>query len=65
MHDLKPLSNLISKIKNNLTHVEEFLKAITNFYEWSNLTGFVETFKSLHIDAGFLTDTYMSVFKSF
>ena len=37
VHDLKPFSNLISKIKNDLAHVEEILKAITNFYERSNL----------------------------
>ena len=65
VHDLKPFSNLISKIKNDLAHVEEILKAITNFYERSNLTGYVETFKSLHIEADLLTDTYMSVFDSF
>ena len=65
VHDSKPFSNLISKIKNDLAHVEEILKAITDFYERSNLTGYVETFKSLHIEVDLLTDTYMSVFDSF
>ena len=44
VHDIKPFINLISKIKNDLAHVEEILEAITNFYERSNLTGYVETF---------------------
>ena len=48
-----------------MTHVAEILKAITNFYERSNLTGYVETFRSLHIEADLLTDTHMSVFNSF
>ena len=38
MYDLKPFSNLIRKIKNDLTHFEEILKAKTNFYERLNLT---------------------------
>ena len=56
IHDLKPLSNLISKIKNDLAHVEEILRTITNFYERSNLTGYVETFESLHIETDLLRD---------
>ena len=48
-----------------MAHFEEILKAITNFYERSNLTGYAETFRSLHIKANLLTDTYMSVFYSF
>ena len=65
IHDLMPFSNLISKIKNDLAHVEEILRTITNFYEQSNLTGYVETFESLHIEADLLRDTYISVFNSF
>ena len=48
-----------------MTQVEEILRTITNFYEWSNLTGYVETFKNLHIETDLLTDTYTSVFNSF
>ena len=48
-----------------MAHVEEILKAKTNFYERSNLTGYVETFRSLHIEPDLLTNTYMSVIYSF
>ena len=53
------ISNLISKIKNDLENVEEILRTITNFYERSNSTGYVEMFISLHIETDLLTDTYI------
>ena len=65
INELKSFSNLISKIKNDLAHVEEILRTITNFYEQSNLTGYVETFESLHIETDLLRDTNTSVFNSF
>ena len=37
VHGLKSFCYLISKIKNDLAHVEEILKTITDFYERSNL----------------------------
>ena len=38
------------------------LRTITNFYERLNLTGYVETFKILHIETYLLTDIYTFVF---
>ena len=37
VNGLKSFYYLISKIKNDLAHVEEILKTITDFYERSNL----------------------------
>ena len=65
VHDLRPFQKLINQIKNDLVHTDEKVKTITNFYESSNLTGYVETFKSLHIAVDLLTDTYNSVYDNF
>ena len=47
VHDLRPFQKLINQIKNDLVHTDEIVKTITNFYESSNMTGYVETFKSI------------------
>ena len=65
VHDLRPFQKLINQIKNDLVHTDEKVKTITNFYESSNMTGYVETFKSLHIEVDLLTDTYNSVYDNF
>ena len=65
VHDLRPFHKLINQIKNDLVHTDEIVKTITNFYESSNMTGYVETFKSLHIEVDLLTDTYNSVYDNF
>ena len=65
VHDLRPFQKLISQIKNDLVHTDEIVKTITNFYESSNMAGYVETFKSLHIEVDLLTDTYNSVYDNF
>ena len=65
VHDLRPFQKLINQIKNDLVHTDEIVRTITNFYESSNLTGYVETFKSLHIEVDLLTDTYNSVYDNF
>ena len=65
VHDLRPFQKLINQIKNDLVHTDEIVKTITNFYESSNMTGYVETFKSLHIEVDLLTDTYNSVYNNF
>ena len=65
VHDLRLFQKLINPIKNDLVHTDEIVKTITNFYESSNLTGYVETFKSLHIEVDLLTDTYNSVYDNF
>ena len=65
VHDLRPFQKLINQIKNDLVHTDEIVKTITNFYESSNMTGYVETFKSLHIEVDLLTDTYNSVYDNF
>ena len=65
VHDLRPFQKLINQIKNDLAHTDEIVKTITNFYESSNMTGYVETFKSLHIEVDLLTNTYNSVYDNF
>ena len=65
VHDLRPFQRMINQIKNDLVHTDEIVKTITNFYESSNMTGYVETFKSLHIEVDLLTDTYNSVYDNF
>ena len=65
VYDLRPFQKLINQIKNDLLHTDEIVKTITNFYESSNMTGYVETFKSLHIEVDLLTDTYNSVYDNF
>ena len=65
VHDLRPFQKLINQIINDLISTDEIMRTITNFYEKSNLTGYVETFKSLHIEVDLLTDTYNSVYDNF
>ena len=65
VHDLRPFQNLISRIKSDLARTDEIVKTITNFYKRSNLTGYVETFESLHVEIDLLTDTYKSVYETF
>lgn len=65
VHDLRPFENLITQIKNDLIRTGEIVKVITDFYKRSNLTGYVETFESLHVEIDLLSDTYHSVYDSF
>ena len=65
VHDLRQFQNLISQIKSDLARTDEIVKTITNFYKRSNLTGYVETFESLHVEIDLLTDTYKSVYENF
>ena len=65
VHDLRPFQNLVNQIKHDLVHTDEIVKTITNFYESSNMTGFVETFKTLHIEVDLLTETYNSIYDNF
>ena len=65
VHDLRPFQHLISQIKSDLARTDEIVKTITNFYKRSNLTGYVETFESLHVEIDLLTDTYKSVYENF
>ena len=39
--------------------------AITRVYQGQNMTGYVETFKSLHVEVDLLTDEYTSVYNNF
>ena len=65
VHDFRPFQNLISQIKSDLARTDEIVKTITNFYKSLNLTGYVETFESLHVEIDLLTDTYNSVYENF
>ena len=48
VHDLRPFQRLISKINSDLGHTDEIIWVITDFYQRSNLTGYVETFESIY-----------------
>ena len=65
VHGLRPFQNLISKIKNDIEHTGEIMKAVTNLYKSRNHTGYVETFMSLHVEIDMLTDTYNSIYDNF
>ena len=39
--------------------------AITKAYQGQNMTGYVETFKRLHVGVDLLTDEYTSVYNNF
>ena len=65
VHDLSPFQNLTSQIKSDLARTDEIVKTIKCFYKRSNLTGYVETFESLHVEIDLLTDTYKSVYENF
>ena len=43
VHDLRPFEHLIAQIQNDLVRNDKIVKVITDFYRWSNLTGYVET----------------------
>ena len=65
VHDLRPFQRLICKINSDLEHTDEIIRGITDFYQKSNLTGYVETFESLHVEIDMLTDIYTSIYDSF
>ena len=65
VHDLRPFQTLISQIENDLARTDEIVRTITNYYESSILTGYVETFESLHVEIDLLTDMYKSVYDNF
>ena len=65
VHDLGPFTNLINQISNDLSLTNEIIGVTTKSYRTSNMTGYLETFKSLHVEVSLLTDTYMSVFDNF
>ena len=62
---MRPFQNLISQIKSDLARTDEIVKTITNFHKRSNLTGYVETFESLHVEIDLFTDTYKFVYENF
>ena len=64
VHDLRPFERLIAQIQNDL-RTDEIVKVIRDFYRRSNLTGYVETFLSLHVEVNLLKDTYKSVYENF
>ena len=65
VHDLRPFQTLISQIENDLMCTDEIVRTITNYYKSSNLTEYVETFESLHVEIDLLTDMYKSVYDNF
>ena len=62
VHDLRPFQHLINQIQSDLKSTDEI---ITKAYQGQNMTGYVETFKSLHVEVDLLTDDYTSVYNNF
>ena len=62
VHDLRPFQHLINKIQSDLKSTDEI---ITKAYQGQNMTGYVEKFKSLHVEVDLLTDDYTSVYNNF
>ena len=65
VHDLRPFQTLIRQIEIDLKHTVEIMSTITSYYKSSNLTRYLETFESLHVEIDLLTDMYKSVFDNF
>ena len=65
VHDLRPFQHLINQIQSDLKSTNDIILAITKAYKSQNMTGYVETFKSLHVEVDILTDEYMSVYNNF
>ena len=65
VHDLRPFQHLINQIQFDLKNTDEINMAITKAYQGQNMTGYVETFQSLHVEADLLTDDYTSVYNNF
>lgn len=65
VHDLKPFQGLVNKIRDDIEGTSEILRTIAYDYDKKGLIEYVETFKSLQIEADLLTDTYQSIYKTF
>ena len=65
VHDLRPFQHLINQIQFDLKSTDEIIMAITKAYQGQNMIGYVETFKSLHVEVDLLTDEYTSVYNNF
>ena len=65
IHDLRPFKNLFNQIEVDLESTDKIIEAVIKNYKYSNLTGYMETFKSLRVEVDLLTDTYKSVYDSF
>ena len=65
VHDLRPFQHLINQFQSDLKSTNDIISAITKAYKSQNMTGYVETFKSLHVEVDILTDEYMSVYNNF
>lgn len=65
IHDLKPFQGLVNKIKDEIESTRKILHTIAHDYDQKDLIEYAETFKSLQIEVGLLTDTYQSIYKTF
>ena len=65
IHDLRPFKNLINQTEVDLESTDELIEAIIRNYKYSNLTGYMETFKSLRVEVDLLSDTYKSDYDNF
>ena len=65
VHDLRPFQHLINQVQSDLKSTNDIISAITKVYKSQNMTGYVETFKSLHVEVDILTDENMSIYNNF
>ena len=62
VHDLQPFQHLINQMQFDLKSTDEIRMAITKAYRGQNMTGYVETFKCLHVEVDFLTDKHTHLY---
>ena len=55
VHDLRPFTNHINQISSDLSLTNEIILVITKSYRTSNMTGYLETLKSLHVIVSLFT----------
>ena len=65
VHGLSSVKRLIDQIESDLKVTDGVMSTISGFYEKSELTGYVETMRSLQVEVDMLRDTYTSVYNSF
>ena len=61
VHDLRPFTNLINQISNDLSFTDEIIGVITKSYRTSNMTGYLATFESLHVCRSQFIDRHIHV----
>ena len=61
----RPFQHLINQIQSGPKSTDDIIMPIAKAYQGQNVTGYLETFKSLHVEVDHLTDEYISVYNNF